>query len=108
MALIALATHLKNHQIQVDLVDFEFDQRARDASSTWEVFSKDAIDKLGESDVKVFGISSLCSNFPVSLLLAHAIRKKWPESKIILGGHQPTLISEETLRKLESKPCRVE
>lgn len=99
MGLVALGTVLKKHEIPVEIVDFELELSQDRSLSQWFYFKRYALHRLEQVDSQVFGISSMCSNFPVSVLLAQKIRKKWPSSHIILGGPQPSAVPEETLRR---------
>ncbi|MHC4325746.1 MAG: hypothetical protein ACYSUX_15870, partial [Planctomycetota bacterium] len=81
MGLVTLGTLLKNHQIPFEIVDFDFESRNDRSLSQWFFFKQYAIRRLEQTQSQVFGISSVCSNFPVSLLLAKQIRKKWPSSR---------------------------
>src|SRR5262245_47479543 len=97
MALVTLGTHLKETGHPLEIIDFDFDRRKDPALSQWSYFKKRAIQRLEGTNARIFGISSICSNFPVSLLLAQEIRRRFPSSRIILGGPQPSSVPEEIL-----------
>ena len=97
MALIALGSHLQSRGVSVEIVDFDLALKEDVSLLDYERFKEFALNRLASLDTRIFGISSICNNFPVSLLLAQAIRERWPDSKILLGGHQPSSVPEETL-----------
>ncbi len=98
MALVALGSMLKAGQIPFELIDFDLELQNKPLLSQWHYFKDYALRRLKKTDTRCFGISSICSNYPVSLLLAKAIKERWPRSCIILGGPQPSAVPEETLR----------
>ena len=50
----------------------------------------------------IFGLSSICSSYPLTLRLAEEIRRRNPRAKIILGGPQASVVDVATLRAF---PC---
>ena len=50
----------------------------------------------------VFGLSSICGSYPLTLRLAEEIRRTNPEAKIILGGPQASVVDVATLNAF---PC---
>jgi len=98
MGLLVLATLLKKNCINVEIVDFDLELRHfPELRAGPEVFEEYALKKLEGTRADVFGIGSICSNFPVALRLAMNIRERWPESKIILGGPQPSSVPQKTM-----------
>jgi radical SAM superfamily enzyme YgiQ (UPF0313 family) len=53
-------------------------------------------------DVDIFGLSSICSSYPLSLRVAAEIKRLNPTAKIILGGPQASVVDVATLRAF---PC---
>lgn len=98
MALVCLGTVLKQNGIDCDIVDFDFSVRENSQFGSWEVFKQRAIEELKGTQDRVFGISSISSNYPIALLLAKAIKENIPDSRVILGGPQPSSVPLETLR----------
>jgi len=98
MGLISLGTSLEEEGIESEIIDFDLDLKKDPSLSNWETFKRHALQRLDHTECDVFGISSICSNFPFALLLANEIKMKWPNSKVILGGPQPSSVPEETLR----------
>lgn len=99
MGPLVLATLLRREGIPVRLVDFDFLFREEPAlRDDRQAFDRRVLQILGETGAEVFGISSICSNFPYALELAELIRSRWPAAKIIMGGPQPSSVPEATLR----------
>lgn len=98
MALVCLGTVLRENGVSVEIVDFDLELK-RDASlADWDSFLAHALRRLGGMECNVFGISSICSNFPIALLLAREIKRKWPQARIVIGGPQSSAVPEETLQ----------
>lgn len=47
---------------------------------------------LAATGCKVFGFSSICTTLPIALVVARELKKKLPDSTIIFGGAQPSLV----------------
>lgn len=98
MALVCLGARLNENHIPVEIIDFDLDLKKDPSLIHWDLFLNHALQRLEETEGSIFGISSICSNYPISLLLARELKKRQPKSRIILGGPQPSAIPEETLR----------
>lgn len=99
MALVALGTVLKGEGRSFEIVDWDLEiSRNPSLLKDWCHFKRYAADKLIGTGSNIFGISSICSNFPTTLLLAEEIKRRKPSTLIILGGPQPSSVPEETLR----------
>src|SRR5262249_54636235 len=57
-----------------------------------------AASDLAARDADVFGFSTVCSSYPLTLRLATAVKQQRPESVIILGGPQASVVDVATLR----------
>jgi radical SAM superfamily enzyme YgiQ (UPF0313 family) len=53
---------------------------------------------LSALSVDVFGFSTICSSYPLTLRLAKAVRLSHPEATIILGGPQASVVDVATLK----------
>jgi radical SAM superfamily enzyme YgiQ (UPF0313 family) len=60
------------------------------------------VDHLKLLSFDVFGFSSICSSYPLTLRLAREVRQLNPDSRIILGGPQASVVDVPTLRAF---PC---
>lgn len=50
----------------------------------------------------IFGLSTICGSYPLTLRLAQEIRRTNPQAKIILGGPQASVVDVATLKEF---PC---
>jgi radical SAM superfamily enzyme YgiQ (UPF0313 family) len=46
----------------------------------------------------VFGLSSICSSYPLTVRLAEVLKERYPTSHVILGGPQASVVDEATMR----------
>jgi len=60
------------------------------------------MERLHPMDFDVFGFSSICSSYPLTVRLAQQIKNLNPNSIIILGGPQASVVDEPTMRAF---PC---
>src|ERR1044071_9164717 len=67
-----------------------------------ELFFPFAASHLPTDSFDVFGLSSICSSYPLTLRLAEEIRRRNPQAKIILGGPQASVVDVATMR---AYPC---
>ncbi len=98
MALLTLGGVLKAGGVPTELWDFElYFKKVR--NTTERKFRR--LLRLGVegSRAKVFGISAICSNFPMALWIAREIKEIRPEAIVVLGGAQPSSIPQETLTR---------
>src|SRR5262249_39806465 len=50
----------------------------------------------------IFGLSTICSSYPLTLRLAELIRRTNPDAKIILGGPQASVVDVATMHSWPS------
>lgn len=98
MALITLGGVLKREGWGAELWDFDLYFK-RVGNATERQFLK--LLRAGVKSLKrpIFGISSICSNFPMALYIAKQIKEFRPESLVIFGGPQPSSVPEQTLER---------
>jgi len=100
MALLTLGGVLKACGTEAELWDFDlYFKRAGNISE--EEFRK--LIRLGVRGARspIFGISSICSNFPMALWIAREIKACRPDSLVILGGAQPSSVPLPILERFE-------
>lgn len=102
MGPLVLASVLKAHEIPVQILDFDlalrkFPGMRGDPSG----FSQYLTQLFLESGADIYGITSICSNFPYALQIARLIRRLTPESKIVLGGPQPSSVPVMTMQEYD-------
>jgi radical SAM superfamily enzyme YgiQ (UPF0313 family) len=100
MALVTLGGVLKKLGVGAELWDFDlYFKRVKNATEAgFRKLLRQGIRGMG---AEVFGISSICSNFPMALWIAREIKAYRPDSLIILGGPQPSSVPREILENFE-------
>ncbi len=100
MALLTLGGVLKKIGVKAELWDLDlyFKKTGNQTERHFRRFLQKAIDTTPSG---VFGISSICSNLPITLWIAKEIKAYRPESLIILGGAQPSSLPFPLLEKFD-------
>jgi radical SAM superfamily enzyme YgiQ (UPF0313 family) len=62
-------------------------------------FAEFAATQLIQTGATVFGFSSICSSYPLTIRIAAAVKRFEPEATIVLGGPQASVVSRETVRE---------
>ena len=89
--------------LNLDDLFFDFVGRARSRSSTLsEFFFPFVVGHLRTLSFDVFGLSSICSSYPLTLRLAREIRQLNSHATIIVGGPQASVVDVATMRAF---PC---
>lgn len=57
-----------------------------------------AVRHLEDLSFDVFGFSTICSSYPLTLRLARGVKEAHPGAKIVLGGPQASVVDEATMR----------
>jgi radical SAM superfamily enzyme YgiQ (UPF0313 family) len=60
-------------------------------------FSHYVFDYFGDKEYDIFGFSTICSSYPLTLRIAQEIKSKYPTSAIILGGPQASVVDVATM-----------
>ncbi|MCC6273021.1 MAG: radical SAM protein [Deltaproteobacteria bacterium] len=106
MALLTLGGVLKAKGVAAELWDFDlyFKKAGNISEKDFRKLLKSGVKGAGTA---VFGISSICSNFPMALYIAKLIKEFEPGSLIIFGGPQPSSIPGEILERFPFVDCVV-
>jgi radical SAM superfamily enzyme YgiQ (UPF0313 family) len=56
------------------------------------------VEHLKTLSFDIFGFSSICSSYPLTLRLAEEVKRLHPESQIVLGGPQASVVDVPTMR----------
>lgn len=100
MALITLGGVLKKAGYEAELWDFDLYFK-RVGNTSERSFRKMLRHGIAGAQTPIFGISSICSNFPMALWIAKEIKEYRPDSLVILGGPQPSSVPEIIMRRFE-------
>lgn len=63
------------------------------ADSLFEVY----VDALAHIEAPLFGFSSICSSYPLTVRLAEAAKRLHPQAYVVLGGPQATAVDTPTM-----------
>jgi radical SAM superfamily enzyme YgiQ (UPF0313 family) len=70
----------------------------KSSSEPWdEEFAEVAARDIAAKRADVYGFSSICSSYPLTLRIAKRVKATRPESKILLGGPQASVVDVRTL-----------
>ena len=64
-------------------------------------FARFAADRIAAIRAEVFGFSSICSSYPLTLRIAQAVKAANPDAYVILGGPQASSVAEATMRAFD-------
>lgn len=98
LGILSLAAVLEARKHAVSIVDLDqaylahLDSPDRDRS-----FAEVAASFVAAKDVDVYGFSSLCSSYPLTIRIAQTLKTCRPTSVILLGGPQATVVDLPTL-----------
>lgn len=96
MALVTLAGSIPDGAAKKEIWDFDLHfRKVKNASE--EDFVRYVQQLVENSDADFFGISSICSNFPMAIWLAEKIKIFRPDAQVYLGGPQPSSAPKLTL-----------
>lgn len=101
VGVLSLAAVLDKRNIETFVVDlnrlyYQYLQDSQYSLDTGAFFAY-LKDYFATLSFDVFGLSTICSSYPLTLRLAAAIKKNFPQSLIILGGPQASVVDMPTL-----------
>ena len=98
LALVNIATVLKNTPHQVRVFDFPLSIRLKTLSMDMDIYRECARQVL-EFEPDVAGFSVQCTTYPPSVRIAEELKKLKPGVRIIFGGHNASFVDELTLSR---------
>ena len=101
MGILSLAAVLEQAGIDVELVDLNqlfYQYIAAGDREKGRDFCAFACAALQTVSTDIFGFSTICSTYPLTIRLARALRETHPGTRIILGGPQASVVDVATLR----------
>lgn len=100
LGILSLAARLEARGDAPQLVDLNraFLAYANSAGNTRQLeFAELAARALAAKDTSIYGFSSICSSYPLTIRIARIVKALRPESKILLGGPQASVVDLQTL-----------
>lgn len=99
LTVLVLASALEGAGFEPRVLDLDAHYVAWiERGGTREGFVDRAADDLAGHGADVYGLSTICSSYPLTLRIASALKRRVPSSTIVLGGPQATPTDVETLR----------
>src|SRR6185369_11151272 len=100
LGILSLAAVLERSGPSPHIIDLNrtyFDYLEDTGVGGLEEFAGWAARHITASRADVYGLSSICSSYPVTIRIAREIRRLVPASTILLGGPQASVVDRETL-----------
>ena len=103
VGILSLAAVLETQGLQPEVVDlnrvyYEWLQDSNRGKSNQTDFCQFAGGWFAKRDFDFFGLSTVCSSYPLSIRLAGELKRLHPESVVALGGPQASVVDVSTMR----------
>jgi len=104
VGVLSLAAVLEAKGLQPEVVDLNrvYYEWLRDSNRDKTDFCSYAGSYFAARDFDFFGLSTVCSSYPVTLRIAAVVKRAHPESVVVLGGPQASVVDVSTLRAFPS------
>ncbi|MGA8029615.1 MAG: radical SAM protein, partial [Bryobacteraceae bacterium] len=100
LAAILREKSLKPAVVNLDCLYLEF--LGSDKDKVPNDFFQFITQRLALQSFDVFGFSSICSSYPLTLRLAQQVKNLFPNAQVVLGGPQASVVDQTTMRAF---PC---
>jgi radical SAM superfamily enzyme YgiQ (UPF0313 family) len=98
LGVLTLAAELERAGTAPEILDLDQLYAAwRPGHDLREDFAPHATAVLAGSEAEVFGLSSICGTYPLTLRIASVLKEARPGCRIVLGGPQATATAHDTL-----------
>jgi radical SAM superfamily enzyme YgiQ (UPF0313 family) len=98
LGVLSLAGELERGGIRPEIADLDVFYTAwRAMRGRTNNFARHAAARLAALGAEVYGLSTMCGSYPLTLRIASALKEARPGCRIVLGGPQATATAEETL-----------
>src|SRR5262245_20963384 len=100
VGILSLAAVLEGKGLQPEVVDLNrvYYSWLQDSDLNKTDFCTFAKDYFAERDFDVFGFSTVCSSYPLTLRVAAEVKRTHPGSALVLGGPQASVVDVATMR----------
>ena len=110
VGILSLAAVLEGKGLQPEVVDLnrvyyewlQGSQNQRHSETDFCSFAGDYFAGRDFAGVDFFGFSTVCSSYPVTLRIAAEVKRAHPESVVVLGGPQASVVDIATMRAYPS------
>ena len=110
LGILSLAAVLDANKVECELVDLNrvyYRFLRSDERKEGVQFSSYVCRQLESSPADVFGLSTICSSYPLTLRIARELRTCHAEAAIILGGPQASVVDAATIQTFPFIDCIV-
>jgi len=99
IGILTLAAVLERFDTPLEIVDLNRLHRDYLASNDRDrvEFCEYAARAFIQMDCDIFGFSTICGSYPLTLRIAELVKRMHPRSRILLGGPQASVVDRETL-----------
>ena len=105
LGVVCLAASVEAHGHSVNLVDLDYIAVNTLRSAGKQISPEDLfaafVSELAPVDATVFGFSTICGSYPITIRLAKEVKRLHPGSYIVLGGPQASVVDIPTLNAFE-------
>ncbi|HKY64135.1 MAG TPA: radical SAM protein [bacterium] len=103
MGLVAIGTAAREGGFDIEILDLDLELRRQpELRHDFAAFEAYVRREARNREARVFGISSICSNYPYALEIGEWIRQERPDAKIVFGGPQPSSVAPATMEAYPS------
>lgn len=96
IGLASLAAVMENTGLDTNIIDFNYDIHDGALIVDGDFFAETAR-RILEKSPDIVGFSTMCNSFHLTLAIAKEVKRKSPQTPIILGGPQASIVAEKTL-----------
>ena len=101
IGILSLAAVLESRGLQPEVVDlnrvyYEWLQNSKGNGKS--DFCRFAGDYLARGNYDLLGFSTVCSSYPLTIRIAREVKQHRPESVVVLGGPQASVVDQATMR----------
>ena len=100
LGILSLAAVLQNHGDDPRVVNLNrtyYNQSRLTLEANSDDFAEVAARQICAQDAEIYGFSSICSSYPLTLRIARAVKALRPSSAILLGGPQASVVDLQTM-----------
>jgi len=89
LGLAYIASYLERYSFKVRIID----------ANALRIDDEKVVDLIGERPPEIVGITAMTPYIFSAWKIAKSIKQKFPSSLVVLGGHHPSVLPEESLKK---------
>jgi len=101
LGVLCLAASAATHGHRSTIIDLDAVAagvlRSSDRQATGDDLFEACVEDIARTDAQLFGFSSICSSYPLTLRLAAEAKRLHPQAYVVLGGPQATVVDMPTM-----------